>query len=142
MSTKSELRGTYVAAGWEVQQVQNWLLVSEVEGKRLYDVNVVSPEDKWGTAQVVVVDDGGAGETATAAGFWADQPSTFDADIRSYARGLEGNAVGATTIFAITVTQVFAADEVALATAYMADGTHSSYVVKRRADTFTPQLLS
>ena len=134
--TKTELRQSFVALGWEVQPVVQWVKVSEVQGKSKYDVNAVSPEDAFGTAQVVVVDDSGAGESATAAGFWVAPSTTFDEDTRAYATGLEGG-----NVFSVSVTDVNSADKVALATAYMSDGSVNNYVIKRRADTFSYQLL-
>ena len=134
---KSELRQSYVDAGWEVQPVANWILVSQVGSKVKYDVNAASPDNSFGTAQVVVIDDGGAGETAVAAGFWADSPVGFGAAVRDYARGLEGG-----TVFAVEVTNVNEADEVATAKAYSDIGAVSEYVVKRRAGTFSFKLLA
>lgn len=130
--TKSELRQSYVNEGWEVQPVAQWVKVSEVEGKAKYDVNAVSPDNKFGTAQVVVTDDGGAGETAVAEGFWKEASPNFDAEVRSYVSGLEGNGV-----FAVAVAQVYAGDEIAEAKAYMDDGTVGEYVVKRRQGAFS-----
>jgi len=130
--TKNELRQSYVDAGWTVQAVAQWLLVSEVDGKRKYDVNAVSPENRFGTAQVVVDDDGGAGESAVAQGFWVDQGETFSQAVRDYARTLEQGG-----IFAITVEDISEQDEVAEALVYNADGSTARYAVKRRADTFS-----
>jgi hypothetical protein len=130
--TKNELRQSYVDAGWTVQAVAQWLLVSEVGGKRKYDVNAVSPENKFGTAQVVVDDDNGAGETAVAQGFWVDQGETFSQAVRDYARTLEGGSV-----FAITVEDISEQDEVAEALAYMDDGSKVRYAAKRRGGTFS-----
>lgn len=135
--TKTELRTTYVGNGWTVQPVAEWSLVSSVDGVVKYDANVVSPDNVFGTAQVVVTDDGGGGEDATPLGFWVDADESFDAAVRSYAQTLEGGS-----LFAVAVTQTYPADEVALATAYMTDGTATEYVVKRRSDTFSQQALS
>ena len=129
---KTELRRTYVDAGWAVQQVASWNLVSDVEGVRKYDANVVSPENKFFTAQIIVTDDGGANEEAIASGGLVENAETFDQAVRDYGRALEGAG-----IFAVTVAQVFSADEVALATVYTPAGAQTNYVVKRRSGTFT-----
>ena len=133
---KTELRQSFVDLGWEVEPVAGWIKVSEVQGKSKYDVNAVSPEDAFGTAQVVVVDDSGAGESATAAGFWVAPSTTFHEETRAFASGLEGG-----TVFAVAVTDVNAADEIALATAYMSDGAVNNYVIKRRSNAFSFKLL-
>ena len=135
--TKSELRQSYVNEGWEVQPVAQWAKVSEVEGKAKYDVNAVSPDNRFGTAQVVVTDDGGASETAVAEGFWKEASSTFDAEVRGYVSSLEGGPV-----FAVAVTEVYSGDEIAEAKAYMDDGTVNNYVVKRRSGTFSFKQLA
>ena len=132
MATKAELRQSYIDAGWEVEPVAKWRNAGSVGNKTKYDVHVFSPENKKGDAQVVVTDDGGQSESAVAEGFWKDTPSTFDADVREYASGLEGGQV-----FAVAITQVFAADEVAEARAYMSDGSTKQYVVKRRSGSFS-----
>ena len=133
---RAELRQSFVDLGWAVEPVSSWIKVSEVQDKTKYDVKAVSPDDAFGTAQVVVVDAGGAGEVATAAGFWATPSATFDESIRAYASGLESGSV-----FAVAVADVNNADEIALATAYMSDGAVDNYVIKRRSDTFSFQLL-
>lgn len=128
--TKEQLRTSYVDKGWEVQPVSDWTLVSSIEGKEKYDVNAVSPENKFGTAQVVVKD----GE-ATALGFWVDAPTTFAVDLRAFIDTMEAG-----TIFAISVTEIKEADEIAEVKAYKESGsdvTVDSYVVKRRNDTFS-----
>ena len=139
MTTKSELRQSFVDQGWVVQPVADWLLVSTVDGIVKYDVNVVSPspEYRFGTAQVVVTDNGGAAEEATPFGAFSPSEPSFDQAVREYAAGLEG-----ATIFAVAITDVFPSDEVALATAYLATGAQAHYVVKRRNGTFTPLELT
>jgi hypothetical protein len=128
---KAELRDSYVAKGWEVQPVADWRQVSSVEGKVKYDVNVVSPKEDFATAQVVVVDDGGAGETAVADGVWKDKEPTFDTRLRDHLATLEAGPV-----FAVAVVETYGADSVAECKAYMNDGSVKDYVVKERNDTF------
>lgn len=129
---KSDLRQSYIGAGWEVQPVAQWVKVSEVGGKTKYDVNAVSPDNVFGTAQVVVTDDGGASESAVAEGFWKEVSATFDAEVRGYVSSLEGG-----TVFAVAVTEVYSGDEIAEAKAYMDDGMVNNYVVKRRSGAFS-----
>ena len=131
--TKDELRNSLIANGWEVAALDQWRLVEQLGERSMYDVPAVSPEDRFGTSQVVVIDDGGAGETATARGFIAGADETFDQAVRDYVRGIE-ESVGA--IFAIEITRTNEPDEVALATAYNSDGSQANYVVKRRNATF------
>ena len=135
---KVELRQSFVDLGWEVQPVANWTKVSEVGGKVKYDANAASPDDNFGTAQVVVVNDRVTGESATAAGFWATAPTvtTFADAAHTYTSGIEGGS-----IFAVSVTDTNEDDEVAKATAYMIDGSVDNYVLKRRAGTFSFMLL-
>jgi hypothetical protein len=139
---KSELRQSFVDDGWTVQAVANWQLVSNVEGVVKYDANYVSPDNRFGTAQVIVTNDGVAGETAVASGAFVTPEVTFDAAVRDYVTSLEGVTVANVVIFAVAVTKTFPQDEIALATAYKADGSQANYVVKRRNGTFTPQALS
>lgn len=140
--TKQELRDYYAGLGWEVPEPtiidsegtrSNWQKVSNVEGKVKYDVPVVSPDNKFGTAQVVVTDDGGAGETAVAEGFWKDQPATFNDELRTFLDSKEGGQV-----YAIVTNEIFVADEAAEVTAYQGASTVSPkrYIVKKRNDTF------
>ena len=129
---KTELRQSVVDQGWTVQQVSDWVLVSQVEGVRKYDVNVIDPDNKFFTAQVIVTDDGGAGETAVASGGLVEQAESFDEAVRDYVSTLEGGG-----IFAIAITQTYPQDEVALATVYNDDGSQANFVVKRRTDTFS-----
>ena len=135
--TKEELRTHYTGLGWEVQPVQNWLLVSSVEGKHKYDVNVASPDNKFGTAQVVVTDDGGANEEAVAEGFWKEAATSFTEALRTHARSFEDAAA----VFAVKLGDVSEADEVGDVTVYKTDGSIEKYVVKRRNDTFEHTVL-
>lgn len=127
--TKDELRTSYVDLGWEVQPVASWGVVSVVEGKTKYDVNVVSPDNKFGTAQIV---EDGTG--AVAEGFWKEAVvDTFTSRLRTYLDTIEDLA----TVFAVAVTDTKEADSVATCIAYMEDGSAKNYVVKERADVFT-----
>jgi len=148
--TKEELRTEYVNKGWEVQPVDvfetrpdpdggtievrtgGWNKVSDIEGKVKYDVNAVSPDNEFVTAQVVVTDDGGAGETAVALGAWKDRTPDFGGRLRTYLATVEQAAA----VFAIAVINQFNADSVAECKAYMADGSVKTYAVKERNDTF------
>lgn len=125
---KEELRDSYIAKGWEVQPVANWLKVSEVEGKAKYDVNAVSPDNVFGTAQVVEQNG-----IATAEGFWKDKADSFEGRLRTYLDTIEANA----SIFAISTKTLSARDSVAVCIAYKEDGTLSEYVVKERDNTFS-----
>jgi hypothetical protein len=137
MATKAELRDSYIAAGWAVQPVANWLPVSLVDGRQKYDVQVASPDDEFATAQVVVDDDGGPSEDARAAGIQWDRLSVgFPEALRSYIESIEGAQV-----FAVSVDQVFEQEEVATVTAYMDDGSQAKYAVKRRNGTFSQKAL-
>lgn len=150
--TKEELRADYISKGWTVDpifitisgpdgdvQQPNWKVVSNVDGVVKYDVNVISPENRFGTAQVVVTDDNGAGESAVADGFWVDkvQPITFEGELKTYLETIEASA----QVFAVAVTLANTTDEIAECKAYMEDGSVKNYVVKRRNDTFTHKEL-
>lgn len=137
MATKTELRDSYIAAGWAVQPVANWLAVSLVDGRQKYDVQVASPDDEFATAQIVVDDDGGPSEDARAVGVQWDKLSVgFDEALRSFIQSIEGAQV-----FAVSVDQTFPEEEVAVATAYMDDGSQAKYAVKRRNGTFSVKAL-
>lgn len=134
---KEQLRDSYVAQGWEVEPVANWTLVSNIEGKHKYDVNVVSPDNKFFTAQVVVINDGIAGEEATPLGALEPQIETFGEGLRAFLDTKEGGQV-----FAIGVTKVYDEDAVAEVKAFMVDNTTQNYVVKKRNDVFTFQVTT
>jgi hypothetical protein len=134
---KTQLRDDYISNGWEVQPVANWRLVSSVEGKNKYDINAVSPDNKFGTAQCVVTDDGGPSEEAIPLGFWVTPETSFNAALRTYLDTLETGDV-----FATAATQVFADAEVAEVNGYKTDGSVAKYCVKRRSGTFSAQLLT
>lgn len=136
---KTQLRQSYVDAGWEVANVADWLRVSEVEGKVKYDVNAVSPENVFGTGQVVVTDDNGQNEEATALGFWVDSPSSFEEDLRTWARSFEGVTPAGfpAAIFSVSLEDTRPVDEVGDLRVTLDDGTVRTFRVKRRNDTFT-----
>lgn len=116
-----------------MQPVKAWRKVSDVDGVVKYDVNVVTPDDNFHTAQVKVTGDDTGSETAKPLGVMKDTPSTFDEDARDWLRDKEQNTNG---VFAISVDEVFEQDEVVEATAYMTDNTETKYVVKRRNGSF------
>lgn len=134
---KAELRTQYITEGWEVQDVVDWRKVSEVKGKVKYDVNAVSPDNKFGTAQVIVTDDGGASEEAIADGFWKTSTTSFSEALRTFARGLEGGV-----LFAVKLGEVSEQDEVGLVTAYFTDKSTKTFAVKRRNSAFSHQELA
>ena len=147
MATKAQLRDQYIAQGWTVQPVANWLLVSSVDGLVKYDVQAVSPDrTRWGAAQVVVTDDGGPAEDADALGFWVDTPdATFASALHTYVRGLEGaNVGGGVTVFAVRVLTdtISERDEVGEAIAYLSNDTKSRYAVKRRNGAFSQRVTT
>jgi CxxC motif-containing protein len=131
--TQEELRTEYIGRGYTVEPVETWILVSKVDGVEKYDVNVITPDNRFVTAQVVVRD----GE-AEATGVWkeVEMPESFEQRLRVYIRTLEGG-----TVFAIALDEVKEADSVATATAYMSDGSKKRYVVKERDNTFSNKEL-
>lgn len=135
--TKEELRTNYINQGWEVQPIADWILVSFVEGKVKYDVNVVSPENRFGTVQVVVVDNEGVNEEATAEGFWKEIATPFRDEVRTF---LDTKEVG--TVFAVAITNVFEEDLIAEAKAYLTDFSTKNYVIKKRDDVLSFQEIA
>lgn len=149
--TKEELRTQYIGQGWQVDPItvtENdadgnpvtrpvWRKVSEVDGLVKYDVNVVSPKKVFGTAQVVVANDGEAGEDAEPLGFWKQEEVDFVGALRAHLATLEANA----QVFSIAVKEVYNPDEVAVCTAYMENGSTKNYVLKRRNNTFSHKEL-
>jgi len=129
---KEELRTHYVGLGWTAQPVADWRKVSDVEGVEKYDVNVVSPDNVFGTAQVVVRDG-----VATAEGMLKDKVESFTEALRTHARSFEAEA----PVFAVKLGEVSEQDEVGEVTVYNTDGSTVSYVVKRRDGAFEHQAL-
>lgn len=139
---KSELRNSYVVAGWAVEAVAQWTKVSDIGGKAKYDVNVVSPGNDFFTAQVVVTDDGGPAENALAIGRWEARTPTFVDDLRTFLRGRE-DAIA--SVYAIAVKDVYEADEIAVVIVYSTGAgnvTAADYVVKRRSGAFDFQPIA
>ena len=126
--TKEALRTEYVNLGWEVQPVVNWKVVSQIEGKTKYDVNVVSPANVFGTAQVVEDASG-----AVAEGFWKDSGPTFTVRLRTFLNTIEELA----PVFAVATNDNKEQDQVATCIAYMEDGSIKNYAIKERNDTFS-----
>jgi len=125
---KLELRDSFIAKGWTVEPVVDWRLVSQVEDVEKYDVNVVSPDDTFQTAQVKVI-----GDVATPLGAFKEVPSTFSERLRTFLDTIEVSA----GVFAVVVSDTKESDEVATCVAYMEDGSVANYAVKERADTFS-----
>jgi len=137
--TKDELRTQYVGQGWTVQPTASWIKTSDVDGKLKYDVNVVSPDNIFGTAQVIVTGDGTSSEAASAWGMLKAPAATFDQDLRAFLDSKEGGAV-----YCIAVTNSKPSDEVATVVTYetVTGGVSAkNYVVKRRAGVFAFQPL-
>lgn len=101
--TKEELRTSYLDKGWDVEPVSKWGVVSKIEGKTKYDLNVVSPNDKFGTVQAVVIADGEEGETARARGSWEENTEvTFKDGLNEWLESKEKRE-----IYAIAVEELF-----------------------------------
>lgn len=126
--TKEQLRTSYTDLGWEVQPVADWVVVSLIEGKTKYDVNVVSLENQFGTAQVVEDATG-----AVAEGFWKTSEVSFGEGLRTFLDTLEALA----PVFAVSVSDSKEADRVATCIGYMTDGSVKNYSVKERGDVFS-----
>jgi len=129
--TKEQLRTEYITKGWTVQEVADWRKVSDVEGVEKYDVNVVSPDNRFGTAQVVVRSD-----EAVADGLLKDKEDSFTDRLRTFVRTLEAG-----TVFAVSLGDVSDEDCVGIANVYFTDGTKKTFVVKERNNTFTYKQL-
>jgi hypothetical protein len=105
--TIQQLIADYRTLGWEVDEA-SLTLVSKVEGSEKYDVNVVSPDKEFGTAQIFV-----KGGEATALGFWANIGNTsFGERLNLFVRSMEQG-----DIFAITIDKVSEGDKAAVVTA-------------------------
>lgn len=127
--TYDALLADYETKGWKIDR-GSATIVSDVGGVIKYDINVVSPDNQFGTAQVVVKN----GE-AYATGFWQERTdTTFAERLNTYVRSMETGDV-----FAITVEQIYTADSAAVVTAYQgtATVTATKFIVKERADTFS-----
>lgn len=133
MESQAALFAYYSGLGWKIDE-SSVVLVSDVGGAKKYDVNVASPDQRFGTAQFVERDG-----VFTAQGFWEEREASFEQRLRAYIRGLEGSG----NIFAITVRDVYEADAAALVTAYIGatDVTASNYIVTERNDTFNYRLV-
>ena len=133
---KVELRDAYVAKGYKVEPVARWIKVSQVETITKYDVNVADPKGSFYTAQVIVENDGEAGEDAKAAGRWEATPETFEESLDAYLRGAEKGK-----IFAIVKTQTYPSDQAALVKVYTEEAdntlTTKDYLVRYRASAFS-----
>ena len=128
--TKEELRTEYVANGWEVQQVDDWTMVGEIEGKKKYDVNVVSPDDHFGAVQVIESNDG----SAVARGGWEKQKTDFNTDLRVWLSSKEEGSV-----LGIVVEKAYITDEAAIVLVFKGTTTvtEKRYIVIRREGTFS-----
>lgn len=133
MDSQASLFAHYTGLGWTVD-VTSVRLVSEVAGVKKYDVNVVSPDRVFGTAQFV--ENGGV---FTALGFWETPETTFSDRLTSYIRSMEGQG----GIFAIVVQETFPSDSAAVVRVYMGAGdvTVSTFIVKERNNAFTYRLI-
>lgn len=130
---KEQLRDDLISDGYTVQPVANWQKVSEVENVSKYDLNVVDADDNFFTAQVKVVDDGEAGETATKINALKPKDPTFAQNLESFLRTKEDEIE---TVFAIATVQSYEADRVAVVKAFNTDNTTQDYVVRERNDSF------
>lgn len=133
MESQAALFAHYRGLGWKIDET-TIRRVSSVGDVIKYDVNVVSPDKVFGTAQYI--DDNG---TFTAAGFWKEQTDTFDERLRGYIRSLEGQG----DIFSIVINDIFEADAAAVVTTYIGatNVTASKYIVKERNNTFSYRLI-
>lgn len=130
---KETLRQAYLDKGYEVDPVEKWALVSLVNGVKKYDVNVITPDKQFVTAQVIEKDD-----VCTPAGVIKEQEPVepFTEKLHNYVRGLEKNGV-----FAVTIGDTSDADKVGVATVYLDNGSVKKFVVKERNDTFAHKEL-
>lgn len=141
---REELRTQKIGQGWKVPPVSDWQLVSAegLEPKK-YDINnVFNPStERYGTATVVVYNEGTAEESAVGQDEWK---SRFVDDARTWLRAREGATVGSATVFAIAIERVYEDDEVIEVNAYLKDNTttKATFVVKRRDGTFSFEKLS
>jgi hypothetical protein len=127
--TYDALLTEYEGKGWKIDR-SSAVIVSDVGGVIKYDINVVSPNNDFGTAQVVVKN----GE-AYATGFWQERTeTTFPERLNTYIRSMEAGDV-----FAITLDQIYASDSAALVTAYQGTTsvTATKFIVKERSNTFS-----
>lgn len=139
---RSELRSFYTNQGWVVQEVGDWGPPTSAVGVGaarvfFYDVQVVSPDNEFFTAQVVVRNQGTKDEDAKAIGRITNPPANdFEDALSTFLRAQETGSV-----YAIARIATYEEDEVAIVLVWT-DGVGATvdekrYVVKRRADTFT-----
>lgn len=148
---KTELRSDYESRGWAVQQVAGWENLGADGADTLYGVTAQSPSAEGKvprTARVIVrvTDDGGPAEAARVGELWADPEADFQSALLAYVQGLEGLTVGSKgEMFAARVTNTDTLNELGTVTAYFNNAgvtLQETYIIKRRAGTFTPLLLS
>jgi hypothetical protein len=127
--TYEALLADYESKGWKVDRAST-RVVSTVGDAIKYDINVVSPDNTFGTAQVVIKDN-----EAIALGFWKERVgNTFEERLLAFIRSMEGG-----DIFAITIEQIYSNDSAALVTAYQgaATVTANKFIVKERDNAFS-----
>lgn len=126
--TIDQLIASYEAKGWKVD-VASLRKVSSVSGAEKYDINVVSPTNHFGTAQIVVKD----GE-AIAYGVLEDTTDrSFSERLAKFVRSKEAGA-----IFAISVNETNESDKTAVVTVYSGTTTVTAkkFIVRERNNTF------
>jgi len=131
MATIPELIEDYRSKGWSVDET-TLTLVSKVDDMQKYDVNVVSPDNVFGTAQIIESPDG-----AIASGIWAEQKvvtKSFPELLTDYVRSLETGDV-----FAVVIGNIFQNDNSAIATKYTGTTTvaEKQILIKYRNNAFS-----
>lgn len=132
--TREQLRQQKITEGWKVPAIDEWQLVSAVglEPKK-YDVNnVFNPNrESYGTATVVVYDEGTPSESAVGQDEWKVY---FRDELNTFVRSMEKN-----TVWAVTVIRVHEQDLVAEVEAIIEannTGTRKTYFIRKRSGNF------
>jgi hypothetical protein len=134
MMTKEELRNDAVASGLNVQQIEAWTLVGELNNVKKYDV-AYEYEGIFQTAQVKVVDEGTPEEEATIiAKLTVPEPvpeTTFTDRLTTFMRSVEVDPV-----FAVSRIEVSETDATATVAVYIGvngDVVRQVFVIRERA---------
>lgn len=132
--TKEQLRTAFINAGYTVQKVADWALVSKVENSVKYDFNL-EKDGNFITGQIKVIADGTQNEEAEEIKPLLNPPSTFSERLKTFMLSKE-----VAPVFAVVRTELKEDDAFATVDVYTeTDGKVSkkSYAVKERNDTFS-----
>lgn len=139
---KIKLAQSYRERGWKVPEPDQWQLVSEEGGVKIYELDVIDPKKRIGKATVEVKAEGATNNEGTNIEMarpvtWDEGLLPFEDHLRNF---LDEKEKAVAQIYAIATEKVMVDDEVATVLVYTKTGedvTENRYVVKRRDNLFT-----